>query len=67
MSEYIENGITGLLVPPRDSEALAEAIIKALKNEQYLTYMEQNIKRIKSDDTFSWQSIASKYVKFFKS
>lgn len=31
IAEVVENGVTGYLVPPRDSEALAEAIITLLK------------------------------------
>jgi glycosyltransferase involved in cell wall biosynthesis len=30
--EIVENGVNGLLVPPRDHRALADAIVRALKN-----------------------------------
>ena len=30
--EMIQDGVTGLLVPPRDAEALAAAIVRLLKN-----------------------------------
>jgi glycosyltransferase involved in cell wall biosynthesis len=31
--EIVEDGVNGLLAPPRDAAALAEAIVRALKNE----------------------------------
>lgn len=33
LPEYVENGVTGLLVPPKDAELLAAAIIKLLSND----------------------------------
>ena len=33
LPEQIDNNVTGILVPPNDSRALAEAIIRLLKNE----------------------------------
>ena len=33
LPEQVENNVTGILVPPNDSRALAEAIIRLLKNE----------------------------------
>jgi glycosyltransferase involved in cell wall biosynthesis len=32
--EIVEDGVTGLLVPPRDAHALAAAIVRALKDEE---------------------------------
>jgi glycosyltransferase involved in cell wall biosynthesis len=32
--EIVEDGVTGLLVPPRDHTALADAIVRALKDEE---------------------------------
>jgi glycosyltransferase involved in cell wall biosynthesis len=34
LPEYVDHGRTGLLVPPRDERALAEAIVTLLKNRQ---------------------------------
>ena len=33
ISEVVEDGVTGFIVPPRDSHALADAIIKILKDD----------------------------------
>jgi glycosyltransferase involved in cell wall biosynthesis len=32
--EVVQDGVTGLLVPPRDHEAMADAIVKLLKDEE---------------------------------
>jgi glycosyltransferase involved in cell wall biosynthesis len=37
--EIVEDGVNGLLVPPRDAPALARAIVDALKNEELRTRM----------------------------
>jgi glycosyltransferase involved in cell wall biosynthesis len=34
LPEYVQDGITGIIVPPRDAERLAEAIIHLLKNDE---------------------------------
>ena len=33
MPEVVKNGTTGILVPPRDHDAMADAIVKLLTNE----------------------------------
>lgn len=65
MKEYINNGYTGLLVPPRDYIALSDAIIKMLETKGLLEYMEYNLKNMVYDKDFGWQGIASKYIDFF--
>ena len=37
--EILENGVTGLLVPPRDIKALAEAVIDLLKHQDKANQM----------------------------
>lgn len=58
LDEAVEHGKTGLLVPPRDSQALAEGIIRLLKDSKLREEMENNVK-IKADMN-SWESIARK-------
>lgn len=43
--EIVEDGISGLLVPPRDSAALSVAIIQALANRERLAPMRHNARQ----------------------
>lgn len=66
LSEYIEDGKTGLLVPPCNIESLAEALIKVLSNNILLQKMELNIKKHNQDNQHGWNEIADKYIEFFQ-
>ncbi|MCX5815364.1 MAG: glycosyltransferase family 4 protein [Proteobacteria bacterium] len=51
--EWVENGINGFLVPPRDPETTAKAIIKLLENSQLASsFGERNLKIAK--DKANW-------------
>ena len=45
LSEYVENGKTGLLIPPANVEELADAIIKILKERPLRTKMAANARK----------------------
>lgn len=66
LGEMVEEGKTGLLVPPRDADALADAITALLRDDARREAMAANIR----DDYFvgdkSWKVIAEKYVAFYK-
>ena len=58
MPEVVEHGKTGLIVPPEDPTALAEAIAQLLSDESLRTRMGQaGIDR--AAKIFSWQAIAT--------
>lgn len=57
--EYVNNGITGLLVPPKDEEALANAIIKILSDDNLRKEMGENIEKM-VDEEYSWENLAAK-------
>jgi glycosyltransferase involved in cell wall biosynthesis len=63
--EVVDNEKTGFIVPPRDSEALAEKIIKLLKDEKLRKEMGENAySKLKKD--FSWDKIAEKTIEVYK-
>lgn len=65
MPDVVKDGKYGLIVPPRDVDALAAAICKMIENENLLGVMKQNIK---SDflNAMSWSPIADDYIKVYK-
>lgn len=63
--ELVEHGKTGLLVPPNDENALAEAIIRLLKNDELRREMGENAYR-KMQEEMSWDKIAEKTIEVYK-
>lgn len=57
IQEAVDDGRTGLLVPPRDSHALAEAIIELLRNPSRRAFMRQQIEQ-QVATRFAWSNIA---------
>jgi glycosyltransferase involved in cell wall biosynthesis len=63
--EIVDNGITGFIVPPKNPEALAEAIVKLLKDEKLRKQMGENAyKKLKTD--LSWDNIAEKTIEVYE-
>jgi len=63
--EIVDDGVTGFIVPPRNSEALADAIVKLLKDEKLRRQMGENAyKKLKTD--LSWNDIAEKTIEVYK-
>lgn len=65
LPEVVENGKTGLIVPPEDIETLAEAIIKLLKDDGLRKKMGDNAHR-KMKEEMSWEIIADKTIEVYK-
>jgi len=59
--EIVDDGQTGFVVPPRDPEALAKAIVRLLKDEKLRREMGDNaFAKLKAD--FSWGKIADETI-----
>ncbi len=64
IQEVVEDGVTGFIVPPRDSYALADAITKLLKNNELRKKMGENAYR-KMKKELSWDKIAEKMIEVY--
>ena len=63
--EIVDDGVTGFIVPPRNPEALADAIVKLLKDAKLRKEMAENAyKKLKTDLT--WGKIAEKTIKVYE-
>lgn len=65
IQEVVEDGVTGFIVQPRDSYALADAIIKILKDDNLRRQMGENAYR-KMKEELSWDTIAEKTIEVYK-
>lgn len=63
LPEFIDEGKTGLLVPPNDPEQLAEAIVD-FSNNNYKKSFSENVKEYKK--RFSWDTMASEIESFIQ-
>lgn len=63
--EVVEDGKTGYIVPPRDVTALADAIIKLLKDDELRKEMGETAYR-KMKEELSWDKIAEQTVEVYK-
>jgi len=63
--DVIKDGETGFLVPPRDSRAIADAVIKIFKNKDLAQKMADEAKR--RIDRFDWDRIAGQVLEVYKS
>ena len=62
MSESVHNGVNGLLVAPKDVNALSNAIISVLNNSILIKNIQKNINDEYHEGINSWKNIARKYI-----
>lgn len=65
LPENVDQGVTGYIVPPRDTKRLAEAIIDLLTNDEKRKRMGENAFR-KTQEELSWMNIAPRTIEVYK-
>ena len=65
LSEMIKDGETGIVVPPRDDAALADAIATLLSDDELRGTMGERARQF-SESKFSWDSIADQLVDIYE-
>lgn len=63
--EVVDHGRTGLLVPPRDSDALAQAVISLLQDQEARHRMGQRALE-KTESELSWTTIARQTAEVYR-
>jgi len=63
--QIIDDGLTGIIVPPRDPEALSIAILKLLKDDELRIKMGLNARK-KVEREFTWDKIAQKTMEVYE-
>lgn len=66
LGEMVDNQKTGWLVPPKDVDALAHAIIALLNDDAKREEMANNIQNDYFTGDKAWSVIAKKYIEFYK-
>jgi glycosyltransferase involved in cell wall biosynthesis len=64
ISDVIQNHKTGILVPPKDPQRLADAITYLLKNKSSMQTLKQQA-RTQTIKTFDWKIIKDKYKQLY--
>lgn len=65
LPENVDHGVTGYIVPPKDSKKLAEAIIDLLTNDEKRKRMGENAFK-KTQEELAWKNIAPRTVEVYK-
>lgn len=60
LGEMVEDGRSGYVVPPRDSQAIAEAVSKCLEEDNYAR-LSENARRLVVEK-YNWQDIAAQTI-----
>lgn len=64
--EVVRDGLTGRLVPPRNPDALADAVTEILLDDNRRNTMKRNIEHLGNDGEFSWDKIAEKTIEIYE-
>lgn len=65
LPEMVDDGITGLLIAPKYSRAIKEAVLKLYNHPDLLQKMEKNIEQEYYNGEKSWDNAAEQFIKVF--
>ena len=65
LPEVVQDGVTGFLVPPRDSSSLAKAIVRLLRDTELRKRMGTEA-RMEVEKKFSWENAARNTIAVYK-
>ena len=65
LPEMVDDGSTGLLIAPKDSRAIKEAVLKLYDHPEILQKMEENIEAEYYRGDKSWDHAAAQFMKVF--
>jgi glycosyltransferase involved in cell wall biosynthesis len=63
--DVIENNVSGLLVPEKDSDALAQAIVQLARDEQLRARLGARA-RVQVHENLNWENVARKFVSVYE-
>ena len=64
LPDMVEHGKAGIVVPPKDSKALAEAIVRLLEDDKLRKKLSRNA--LKMAEKLSWDRIAKMHIKVYE-
>ncbi len=65
LTEIIEDGVSGILVPPKDEKALAEAILKVLESPDLSRHLGENARR-RVSEKFSMETMVDGWIECYE-
>ncbi len=65
LPEYVEDGEAGFVVPPHDPSALAEALLKLLRDDNLYQRMRENVQRI-ARTRLSWETLGERTEEVYR-
>lgn len=66
LPEMVKDGETGIIIEPRNSEAICKAILKLYTNRNLLEEMAQNIEKLYFSGEKSWENAAERFIDAFE-
>jgi glycosyltransferase involved in cell wall biosynthesis len=65
-AEIVENGISGILVPPKDAAALADALVKVFDSPEWAREIGENARK-RVLETFTMETMVESWIDCYKS